>query len=218
MRATLKLAAVAAGMALAGGALAVPASAGCQRLGFTVNDYGKDGPTKDAKDLLDKLIATKMSERGITKYTTGKKDVKCELFLNFIVFDEHTCTAEATVCWDGTPLPKGETAAVEPAAVTPATNKTKAEKTVVAKPAPPVETPEAKAVPVDEPAVKTAPVEPAVAKAAPVETPSPAKAEKPATAATDKPIEKYESVPAEAETAKGPEPLKVEQPAKSPTQ
>jgi hypothetical protein len=25
--------------------------------------------------------------------------VKCELFLNFIVFDEHTCEASALVCW-----------------------------------------------------------------------------------------------------------------------
>ena len=30
--------------------------AACQRLAFSVNDYGKDGPTKDAKDLLDKYI------------------------------------------------------------------------------------------------------------------------------------------------------------------
>lgn len=86
-------------VALAAGS-AVPADAGCTRLGFTVNDYGKDGPTRDAKDLLDKHIAKKMAERGITTYKVGKKDVKCELFLDFIVFDEHTCTAEATVCWD----------------------------------------------------------------------------------------------------------------------
>ena len=25
--------------------------------------------------------------------------MKCELFLNFIVFDEHTCQASALVCW-----------------------------------------------------------------------------------------------------------------------
>lgn len=79
--------------------LATPASAACKRYGFTVNDYGKDGPTKDAKDLLDKHIATQMSENGIKTYKTGEKTVKCELFLDFIVFDEHTCTAEATVCW-----------------------------------------------------------------------------------------------------------------------
>jgi hypothetical protein len=77
----------------------VPASAKCQRMGFTVNDYGKDGPTRDAKDLLDKYIAEWTKEKGITKYTVGKKDVTCELYLNLIVVDEHTCTARATVCW-----------------------------------------------------------------------------------------------------------------------
>mgnify|MGYP001366458508 CR=1 FL=1 len=88
---------------LAGAATLVgaPASAECTRLGFTVNDYGKDGPTKDAKELLDKHIAKTMAERGISKYTVGKKDVSCELFLDLILFDEHTCKAEATVCWGG---------------------------------------------------------------------------------------------------------------------
>ena len=80
---------------------ATPAMAACQRLAFSVNDYGKDGPTKDAKDLLDKYIVTWTKEKGIGKYTVGKKDVKCELFLNFIVFDEHTCQASAMVCWGG---------------------------------------------------------------------------------------------------------------------
>ena len=78
-----------------------PAGAACTRLGFSVNDYGKDGPTKDAKELLDKYIAKWAKEHNIAKYTTGKKDVSCELFLNFILFDEHTCKAEASVCWDG---------------------------------------------------------------------------------------------------------------------
>ena len=67
-------------------ATTVSASAECKRYGFTVNDYGKDGPTKDAKDLLDKLIASKMTERGVSDFHTGKKSVSCELFLNFIVF------------------------------------------------------------------------------------------------------------------------------------
>jgi hypothetical protein len=92
-------------------ATALPASAACTRLGFSVNDYGKEGPTRDAKELLDKYIAKWAGEHSIAKYTTGKKDVTCELFLNFIVFDEHTCKAEATVCWDGTPLPKSEISA-----------------------------------------------------------------------------------------------------------
>ena len=90
---TLAVAASAVAMA------ASPAYAKCTRLGFSVNDYGKDGPTKDAKDLLDKHIAKWAADQGIAKYTTGKKEVKCELFLDFIVFDEHTCRAEATVCW-----------------------------------------------------------------------------------------------------------------------
>ncbi len=84
-------------------AAAGPAAAKCTRLGFSVNDYGKDGPTKDAKELLDKYVAKWAAEHNIAKYTIGKKDVKCELFLNLIVFDEHTCRAEASVCWNEAP-------------------------------------------------------------------------------------------------------------------
>src|SRR5262245_24647266 len=76
---------------------ATPAAAKCQKLSFLVNDYGKAGPTRDAKSLLDKYVVTWTKEKGIKNYTVGKKDVKCELFLNFIVFDEHTCTASALV-------------------------------------------------------------------------------------------------------------------------
>ncbi len=94
-------------------ACATAASAKCQRMGFTVNDYGKEGPTRDAKNLLDKSIADWSKEKGIKKYTVGKKDVTCELFLNFIVFDEHTCTARATVCW-------GDNAGAAPAKSAPA--------------------------------------------------------------------------------------------------
>ncbi|MDO9382433.1 MAG: hypothetical protein Q7T86_06170 [Hyphomicrobiaceae bacterium] len=75
------------------------ASAECKTMGFTVNDYGKDGPTKDSKELLDKDIAKWAADNGVEKYTVGKKTVKCELFLDVILFDEHTCTATASVCW-----------------------------------------------------------------------------------------------------------------------
>lgn len=95
-----RLPATAAG-ALAFSLIAGAADAKCTRLAFSVNDYGKDGPTKDAKDLLDKYIADWTKQRGISKYTVGKKDVSCELFLDFIVFDEHTCKASALVCWSG---------------------------------------------------------------------------------------------------------------------
>ena len=129
---------------LAGAATLVgaPASAECTRLGFTVNDYGKDGPTKDAKELLDKHIAKTMAERGIAKYTVGKKDVSCELFLDLIVFDEHTCKAEATVCWGGS----------QPAARAPSS----AEGAPSAKPAASASTGKAKATaPASKPVVET---------------------------------------------------------------
>jgi hypothetical protein len=77
------------------------ADAACKRFAFLVNDYGKDVPTRDSQSLLDKHIATEMAALGVKQYKTGPKSVQCELFLNFIVFDEHTCQAEATVCWGG---------------------------------------------------------------------------------------------------------------------
>jgi hypothetical protein len=76
-----------------------PAQAACQKLTFSVNDYGKDGPTRDAISLLDKHIADWTQAKGIKKYTVGKKDVNCELFLDVGLFDEHTCKASANVCW-----------------------------------------------------------------------------------------------------------------------
>ncbi|MBI1649027.1 hypothetical protein [Hyphomicrobium sulfonivorans] len=82
-------------------ALATPANAACKKFGFTVNDYGKVGPTNDAKNLLDKHISEWASQNGVTNYSTGKKSVSCELFIDVILFDEYTCTASATVCWGG---------------------------------------------------------------------------------------------------------------------
>ena len=95
--------AVLTGLALLAAGMVTPAAAAaaCKKFSFLVNDYGKDGPTKDAKDLLDKYIGEWMKEQNISKWTVGKKEVKCELFLDFVVFDEHTCTATASACWDG---------------------------------------------------------------------------------------------------------------------
>jgi hypothetical protein len=95
------------------GASIAPATAKCTKFGFSVNDYGKEGPTRDAKSLLDKYIADWAKAKGIKGYTVGKKDVSCELFLNLILFDEHTCKASALVCW-----PDGGSSA--PAAAGPA--------------------------------------------------------------------------------------------------
>ncbi len=78
---------------------AAPADAACQKLAFSVNDYGKEGPSRDAQALLDNYIQRWTAEQGIKKYTVGKKDVACELFLDVGLFDEHTCKATANVCW-----------------------------------------------------------------------------------------------------------------------
>jgi len=82
------------------------ASAACQKLGFTVNDYGKVGPTNDAKRLLDKYIKEWTSKHGIKKYRTGKKTVTCELFIAVGFFDEYTCKAVASFCWNGPAVKK----------------------------------------------------------------------------------------------------------------
>lgn len=73
----------------------------CTRLAYSVNDYGKEGPTRDAMKLLDVYAKRWTSERGIKAFTMGKKTVTCELFLDVILFDEYTCKAEASVCWGG---------------------------------------------------------------------------------------------------------------------
>ncbi|MGH6815476.1 MAG: hypothetical protein ACREC6_07220 [Hyphomicrobiaceae bacterium] len=79
------------------------AEAKCTRLAFSVNDYGKVGPAKDAQAMLDKYIAEWTAKRKIKHYTVGKKDVSCELFLDVGLFDEYTCKASASVCWNEGP-------------------------------------------------------------------------------------------------------------------
>jgi hypothetical protein len=135
MRTNKFIAAISAAVAVS--TFATIAEARCTRLAFSVNDYGKQGPTDDAKRLLDTYIAKWAAERNVKQYTTGKKDVSCELFLDFGVFDEHTCKAAATVCWPGNedfasraPIPGAE-AAVKAAASKPAVKT----KTAAAKPA-----------------------------------------------------------------------------------
>jgi hypothetical protein len=71
----------------------------CKDLAFSVNDYGKEGPTRDAQALLDKHIEQWAKDEGIKKYKVGKKNVNCELYLDVGLFDEYTCKATANVCW-----------------------------------------------------------------------------------------------------------------------
>ena len=74
-------------------------ASGCRTRGFTVNDYGKDGPTADAKRLLDQDIADWTKANSLQNVKVGPKKVECFQFLNFVVFDEWTCTASAQICW-----------------------------------------------------------------------------------------------------------------------
>lgn len=80
-------------------AVAAPAKPECQQLYFEVNDYGKEGPSRDAQAMLDKLIVKWTQDKGIKTYKTQKKDVSCELFLDAVVFNEYTCKATADICW-----------------------------------------------------------------------------------------------------------------------
>lgn len=157
---------------------AVQAAPGCTKLAFSVNDYGKDGPTKDAKELLDKYIAKWAGEHGIKKYTTGKKDVSCELFFNLIVVDEHTCKASATVCWTDGPAQINAAAPAVKAKATAATTRQPAAKPIAAKPAAALTT---GTVPAAAPAA--APAAPAPAAPAVVAPVAPAAPAAPAPAA-----------------------------------
>lgn len=86
----------------------------CKNMGFSVNDFGKEGPTRDAMALLDVHIKKQMDQRGVKKYTTGKKTVSCKLYLDLIVFDEYTCTAYANVCWGLGPVTRQAESAPPP--------------------------------------------------------------------------------------------------------
>ncbi|GJM02240.1 MAG: hypothetical protein DHS20C08_07410 [Rhodomicrobium sp.] len=78
---------------------ATPAEARCKKFGFTVNDYGKTGPTNEAKRLLDVFIKEWMGKNGVKNWSTRPKTVKCELFIDVGLFDEYTCRADTTACW-----------------------------------------------------------------------------------------------------------------------
>jgi hypothetical protein len=178
MRAPLTFAAaVLFGAAMA----AAPADASCKRFGFTVNDYGKDGPTKDAKELLDKHIAEWAAEQKIKDYKTGAKSVNCELFLNFVVFDEHTCTASANVCWNdgkGSSTPDATSdeaeAGIPPMPIRKASLAGHDKKTAVAAKTPPTATETTPASPPTDTAAATPPEAPPAATEPIIPPPPPA--------------------------------------------
>jgi hypothetical protein len=153
---------------------AAPADAACKKFAFLVNDYGKEGPTNDAKKLLDKNIAEWATQNGITAYQTGKKTVTCELFLDVILFDEHTCTAQANVCWGAGVKPNnnGEQAEVtgETSGETPPHPVRKADAMGVAPQQAAAVAPAAEAT--AAPAVDAAPTAPVEQIASPAETPA----------------------------------------------
>jgi hypothetical protein len=80
---------------------AAPAAraAECQLLASSVNDYGKDGPARDAQALLATHIQTFTAARGIKAYSSSTPSVSCKLYLDVGLFNEYTCRAEANVCW-----------------------------------------------------------------------------------------------------------------------
>lgn len=82
-----------------GGSTPAEAHGKCKVFGFEVNDYGKKGPTADAKRLLDVHVAKWAKENKIKNYhTASKKTVSCRLFIDVGFFDEWTCTAKQTIC------------------------------------------------------------------------------------------------------------------------
>lgn len=172
-----RLFAVAAAAAVTSLGITSVAHAACTRLAFSVNDYGKEGPARDARNLLDKYIAKWTADRNIKQYTVGKKETTCELFIDLIVFDEYTCKAAATVCWSG-PMPPGHT--TEAGSQPPVLNKAAQRPRPAAATSAPVTTgsvqPRPAAAPGAAPAGAAPAAAPAAPKAAPAAAPAPAPA------------------------------------------
>lgn len=74
----------------------------CATLGFTVNDFGKDEPARQATVFLGRLIAETMDKHYIKGWVAGTPKITCTFFTKFMGFDEYTCKAESEVCWPGT--------------------------------------------------------------------------------------------------------------------
>lgn len=71
----------------------------CHRFAHSTNDYGKIGPTSEAKRLVEVAAENWAAAHKVKRFSLGAKSVKCVLFLDFGLFDEYTCTAEMSICY-----------------------------------------------------------------------------------------------------------------------
>ena len=76
-----------------------PKARTCHRFAHSTNDYGKIGPTSEAKRLVEVAAKSWAASNKVKKFSMGAKSVKCVLFLDFGLFDEYTCTAEMSICY-----------------------------------------------------------------------------------------------------------------------
>ncbi len=85
---------------IAGSIVTTPAAARtCEWHAFEVNDYGKEGPIRMARENLYKWVDNLKKEKRIKNVSVSERKPKCRLFLDFGIFDEHTCRIEAKICW-----------------------------------------------------------------------------------------------------------------------
>ena len=89
----------AADAAIPSAAAAKPKPRICHRFAHSTNDYGRIGPTSEAKRLVEVAAKKWAADNKVKTFSMGAKSVKCLLFLDFGLFDEYTCTAEMSICY-----------------------------------------------------------------------------------------------------------------------
>lgn len=76
-----------------------PAEAVCQRHAFIVNDFGKEGPIRMARENLYKFVEKLKKEKNIKHIRVKESKPSCFVYLDVGLFNEHTCRIEASMCW-----------------------------------------------------------------------------------------------------------------------
>ena len=71
----------------------------CETHIFEVNDYGKVGPIKFARENLQKYVDQVKKQRNLRQVKVVEGEPKCWKFLDFGFFDEWTCSVKAAICW-----------------------------------------------------------------------------------------------------------------------